>query len=282
VSDLGVDHGDQIFPGHRCVGQAAFDDQFTLSLARQRQGYSFGIRLCRIVAFLPAGHFFLDHPVVTVVGENANLGTLHFLVLQLRGRQAARFMRGRKVDPVSPAACGLLRNVSARRLFVALQKGPTCQRRRVDSGPPPIHRLVLNLFAPVARNSLTQLWRPSSLIDVSRNTLGCPAYGKNAQPPMELLRFRLTAVGTAVETRGRHVRRRRHGRRDTTLGAGLMSGLRTGDDETEYIQITALLSAGSSGGGLFDDRGNLIGVTSFTIRDAQNLNFAIAASQFWR
>lgn len=67
-----------------------------------------------------------------------------------------------------------------------------------------------------------------------------------------------------------------------TLGAGLLSGLRTGDDKTEYIQITAPLSAGSSGGGLFDDRGNLIGVTSFTIRDAQNMNFAIAASQFWR
>jgi S1-C subfamily serine protease len=67
-----------------------------------------------------------------------------------------------------------------------------------------------------------------------------------------------------------------------TLGSGLLSGLRTGDDETEYIQITAPLSAGSSGGGLFDDRGNLIGVTSFTVRDSQNLNFAIAASQFWR
>ena len=67
-----------------------------------------------------------------------------------------------------------------------------------------------------------------------------------------------------------------------TLGAGLLSGLRTGDDKTEYIQITAPLSAGSSGGGLFDDRGNLIGITSFTIRDSQNLNFAIAASQFWR
>lgn len=67
-----------------------------------------------------------------------------------------------------------------------------------------------------------------------------------------------------------------------TLGSGLLSGLRTGDDQTEYIQITAPLSAGSSGGGLFDDRGNLIGVTSFTIRDSQNLNFAIAASQFWR
>jgi S1-C subfamily serine protease len=67
-----------------------------------------------------------------------------------------------------------------------------------------------------------------------------------------------------------------------TLGAGLLSGLRSGNDKTEYIQITAPLSAGSSGGGLFDESGNLIGVTSFTIRDSQNLNFAIAASQFWK
>jgi S1-C subfamily serine protease len=67
-----------------------------------------------------------------------------------------------------------------------------------------------------------------------------------------------------------------------TLGSGLLSGLRTSEDQTQYIQISAPVSAGSSGGGLFDDRGNLIGIVSFTIKDAQNLNFAIAASQFWR
>jgi serine protease Do len=67
-----------------------------------------------------------------------------------------------------------------------------------------------------------------------------------------------------------------------TLGSGLLSGLRTSEDEIAYIQITAPVSAGSSGGGLFDDRGNLIGVTTFTIKDSQNLNFAIAASQFWK
>jgi serine protease Do len=67
-----------------------------------------------------------------------------------------------------------------------------------------------------------------------------------------------------------------------TLGSGLLSGLRTAEDKTEYIQISAPMSPGSSGGGLFDDRGNLIGVTTFTLRDSQNLNFAIAASQFWR
>jgi serine protease Do len=66
-----------------------------------------------------------------------------------------------------------------------------------------------------------------------------------------------------------------------TLGSGLLSGLRISEDKIAYIQITAPVSAGSSGGGLFDDRGNLIGVTTFTIKDSQNLNFAIAASQFW-
>jgi serine protease Do len=67
-----------------------------------------------------------------------------------------------------------------------------------------------------------------------------------------------------------------------TLGQGLLSGLRRSNDDIEYIQITAPVSEGSSGGGVFDDRGNLIGITTFTIRDAQNLNFAIAASHFWR
>ena len=67
-----------------------------------------------------------------------------------------------------------------------------------------------------------------------------------------------------------------------TLGHGLLSGLRRSEGGAQYIQITAPVSEGSSGGGLFDDRGNLIGVTTFTIRDSQNLNFAIAASQYWR
>src|SRR5215831_1430340 len=67
-----------------------------------------------------------------------------------------------------------------------------------------------------------------------------------------------------------------------TLGDGLLSGLRRSEDGIEYIQITAPVSPGSSGGGVFDDRGNLIGITTFTVRDAQNLNFAIAASHFWR
>jgi serine protease Do len=68
---------------------------------------------------------------------------------------------------------------------------------------------------------------------------------------------------------------------DRTLAQGLLSGLRRMDN-IEYIQITAPISEGSSGGGLFDDRGNLIGITTFTMKGSQNLNFAIAASEFWK
>ena len=70
-------------------------------------------------------------------------------------------------------------------------------------------------------------------------------------------------------------------RLDSTLAQGLLSGLRNRDG-TQYIQTSAPISKGSSGGGLFDDRGNLIGITKLVIKDSQNLNFAIAASEYWK
>ena len=68
---------------------------------------------------------------------------------------------------------------------------------------------------------------------------------------------------------------------DSTLAQGLLSGLRKMAD-TQYIQTSAPISKGSSGGGLFDDRGNLIGITTLMVRDSQNLNFAIAVSEYWK
>jgi serine protease Do len=68
---------------------------------------------------------------------------------------------------------------------------------------------------------------------------------------------------------------------ERTLSDGLLSGKRNirGD---RFLQTTAAISPGSSGGGLFDARGNLLGITSFTLRDSQNLNFAIPAEDFWK
>ena len=65
---------------------------------------------------------------------------------------------------------------------------------------------------------------------------------------------------------------------ETTLSEGLISGLR-GEwaDGSHVLQTTAAISPGSSGGGLFDDKGRLVGITTFTRTDAQNLNFALPA-----
>jgi S1-C subfamily serine protease len=66
----------------------------------------------------------------------------------------------------------------------------------------------------------------------------------------------------------------------STLGEGLVSGLRS-QEGVRYVQTSAPISPGSSGGGLFDERGNLLGITTFKIEDAENLNFAIAAEDYW-
>jgi hypothetical protein len=63
---------------------------------------------------------------------------------------------------------------------------------------------------------------------------------------------------------------------ELSLSEGIVSGLRPARDG-KLIQTTAAISHGSSGGGLFDAAGHLIGITTFTIRDSQGLNFAIPA-----
>ncbi len=61
---------------------------------------------------------------------------------------------------------------------------------------------------------------------------------------------------------------------ELTLSEGLVSGLREVDD-VRVIQTSAPISHGSSGGGLFDSEGRLIGVTTFFLKEGQNLNFAL-------
>lgn len=64
-----------------------------------------------------------------------------------------------------------------------------------------------------------------------------------------------------------------------------LSGLRKQEQERNYIQTTAPISPGSSGGGLFDNRGNLVGITTLVLagreRLNQSLNFAIPAATFF-
>lgn len=67
---------------------------------------------------------------------------------------------------------------------------------------------------------------------------------------------------------------------EVTLSEGLVSGLRpmgeaADSDSDTLVQTSAALSPGSSGGGLFDVEGRLVGVTTFGWRNAQNLNIAL-------
>lgn len=61
---------------------------------------------------------------------------------------------------------------------------------------------------------------------------------------------------------------------ELTLSDGLISGLRPVPGG-QYLQITAPISPGSSGGGLFDSQGRLIGLPTFYLTEGQQLNFAV-------
>lgn len=63
---------------------------------------------------------------------------------------------------------------------------------------------------------------------------------------------------------------------ENSISEGIISGLRTYDDTGKnFIQITASLSPGSSGGAVVNDKGELIGISTLSLKEGQNLNFAI-------
>lgn len=66
---------------------------------------------------------------------------------------------------------------------------------------------------------------------------------------------------------------------ELTIAEGIVSSKRTIDGD-KLLQTSAPISKGSSGGGLFDAHGHLLGITTWMRKDAQNLNFAIAAEEY--
>lgn len=60
---------------------------------------------------------------------------------------------------------------------------------------------------------------------------------------------------------------------ELSMSDGLVSALRK-ESGGSVIQTSAAISPGSSGGGLFDARGRLVGITTKSVVDGQNLNFA--------
>ena len=61
-----------------------------------------------------------------------------------------------------------------------------------------------------------------------------------------------------------------------SVSAGIISGIRPVAGFNVY-QLTAPISPGSSGGPVFNSNGEVLGIATFTIRESQNLNFAMPA-----
>lgn len=69
---------------------------------------------------------------------------------------------------------------------------------------------------------------------------------------------------------------------DNSLSDGLVSGYRACGRHLPWVQITAPISPGSSGGPLLSPDGLVLGVTTASLADAQNLNFAVPAQEVTR
>src|SRR5450631_284999 len=63
---------------------------------------------------------------------------------------------------------------------------------------------------------------------------------------------------------------------ESTVSNGIVSGIRIVEDEGgKFLQITAPISPGSSGGPMFNMTGEVVGITTSHIKGGENLNFAI-------
>ncbi len=65
---------------------------------------------------------------------------------------------------------------------------------------------------------------------------------------------------------------------ENTITEGIVSGIREVNNNMIF-QISAPVSKGSSGGPVFNKNGEVIGIVTFLIKDAQNLNFAMPVNQ---
>ena len=63
---------------------------------------------------------------------------------------------------------------------------------------------------------------------------------------------------------------------ELSLSRGIVAQLRTvADSDAPLIQTDAAISPGSSGGGLFNDKAELVGITTLKYKEGESLNFAI-------
>ena len=66
---------------------------------------------------------------------------------------------------------------------------------------------------------------------------------------------------------------------DFSISNGIVSAVRASSAGVEEVQISAAISPGNSGGPIFDVHGGLVGVATKFLKEGQNLNFGILATE---
>jgi S1-C subfamily serine protease len=95
--------------------------------------------------------------------------------------------------------------------------------------------------------------------------------GLKSPPPYLLLTPKQPEVGERVLVVGSPLGL------EQTVSDGMVSGIRLLPGRGEILQISAPISAGSSGGPVVNLQGEVIGVATFQLGQGQNLNFAVPA-----
>ncbi len=155
--------------------------------------------------------------------------------------------------------------------------GPTAH------GPEESLALVVTNYHVVERATDVQLVLGDSGKDIA---LFVVAQDKNADlvvlstrakagQPLRLNLATVPAIGTTVLAIGNPLGLTK------SLSSGIVSGHRRQGQQT-LIQMTASISPGSSGGPLLNERGEILGVTTASIKNGQNLNLAVPASEIVR
>jgi S1-C subfamily serine protease len=104
------------------------------------------------------------------------------------------------------------------------------------------------------------------------------AVGLNLAPIAGVRSIESLVVGEAVYSLGNP------GGQERVFGAGAILAVERRDGMT-VVRTSAPMAPGSSGGGLFDAYGNLVGITTFLLLDKAGTvhgRYAIAAEEFWR
>jgi S1-C subfamily serine protease len=103
--------------------------------------------------------------------------------------------------------------------------------------------------------------------------------GLNLAPIVGVRTIESLQVGEAVYSLGNPEGHER------VFGAGAILGVERRRDGLTVVRTSAPMTHGSSGGGLFDGYGNLVGITTYGLVDTSGTmvaRYAIAAEEFWR